>query len=345
MGPLMLDVEGLVLNDRERRQLADPQVGGVILFSRNFSDLAQLTALVASIRQAAGGPLLIAVDHEGGRVQRFRKGFSAIPAMGAIGRYCRGDDARAQLVARELGWLMAAELLAVDIDISFAPVLDLDIVSEVIGDRSFSADPQQVVTIGAAFIEGMAEAGMRATGKHFPGHGSIEADSHIAIPVDSRPMGDIRALDMSVFEALIKADALRGIMPAHVIYDQAAPEPAGFSRFWLQEILRAELGFDGVIFSDDLAMEGATVAGSSTERAKAALDAGCDMVLVCNQPAMAAEVLDWLHQHYPLDRHQVSTGRLQRMLPDSGERLSLDALRHTARWKNAHDLCEAVACG
>lgn len=343
MGPLMIDLQGLSLNETERQQLADPQIGGLILFSRNFTDIAQLIALVEEIREAAKRPLLIAVDHEGGRVQRFRKDFSTIPAMGKIHHYSGNDLEQGQLVARELGWLMAAELLAVDIDISFAPVLDLDIVSHVIGDRGFSAEPDEVIALASAFIEGMREAGMRATGKHFPGHGSVEADSHHAIPVDERPLADIEALDMSVFKALINNNDLHGLMPAHVIYPQVDANPAGFSPFWIQQVLRQQLKFDGVIFSDDLSMEGAGVAGGYIERAEAALSAGCDMALVCNKPAAAAEVLAWLNKQRPLSQHQASSARLVKMLPDSSLRQTREALKHNPRWQNAVALCEAVS--
>ena len=281
MGPLMLDVQGFELEAEEREILQHPTVGGVILFARNYHDRSQLSALVKSIRQAAAKPLLIAVDHEGGRVQRFRDGFSRIPPMGTLAK--AGNEASS--LATECGWLMAAELLALDIDLSFAPVLDLERGSNVIGDRSFSDDPEQVIQLSSAFIDGMHQAGMKATGKHFPGHGWAEADSHVAMPVDGRSMGELE-IDIQPYRQL----PLDAIMPAHVIYPQVDASPAGFSPIWVRK-LREDIGFKGVIFSDDLSMEGASVAGGIVERVAAAWNAGCDMLLVCNAPQKAAEVL------------------------------------------------------
>lgn len=289
MGPLMLDLQGPTLQADEHELLQHPAVGGVIFFTRNFANRAQLTQLVAEVRAAAGKPLLLAVDHEGGRVQRFRSGFSAIPAMGKIAELTAEHDWSATQLAHELGWLMAAEVLACDIDISFAPVLDLNGISEVIGDRAFADNPEQVAELAAAFIDGMHDAGMKTTGKHYPGHGSVAADSHIAIPVDERSEAEV-AKDEQVFKQLIASKHLDAMMPAHVIYPKLDDKPAGFSPFWLTR-LRQQLGFGGVIFSDDLAMKGAEPMGSYPQRAKAALDAGCDMVLLCNDRAGVLELL------------------------------------------------------
>lgn len=294
-GRLMLDVQGTALTDEERSLLRHPEVGGLILFTRNYRDKTQLKALIADIRQQQP-EILIAVDHEGGRVQRFREGFVRIPPMGKIAALWQAEPERALALARETGWLMAAELVELDIDISFAPVLDLNWArSEIIGDRAFGDTPAQVVALTSAFMQGMHEAGMAATGKHFPGHGWVVADSHVDIPRDERSWEALQA-DIEPFQALVKA-GLDAIMPAHVIYEQVDTQPAGFSAHWLQTVLRNQLGFNGVIFSDDLTMEGATVAGSYAQRAEAALVAGCDMVLVCNNPQGARDVLHWLAQH------------------------------------------------
>jgi beta-N-acetylhexosaminidase len=294
-GPLMLDLQGTELRAAERVLLQRPGVGGVILFRRNYRDPEQLCRLTDEIR-ALRPELLLAVDREGGRVQRFRDGFTRMPAMARLGQLDAADPVAAQSLARECGWLLAAELLACGIDFSFAPVLDLDQgISAVIGDRAFGAAPARVIALARALMDGMHEAGMATTGKHFPGHGGVAADSHVAIPVDPRPYAAIAALDLQPF-AHFARDGMDAVMPAHVIYSACDPQPAGFSPFWLQQVLRRDLGFDGVIFSDDLSMEGAVVAGGYPERAAAALDAGCDMVLVCNQPAAALEVLNWLEQ-------------------------------------------------
>lgn len=321
MGPLMLDVQGFELEAEEREILQHPTVGGVILFARNYHDRSQLSALVKSIRQAAAKPLLIAVDHEGGRVQRFRDGFSRIPPMGTLAK--AGNEASS--LATECGWLMAAELLALDIDLSFAPVLDLERGSNVIGDRSFSDDPEQVIQLSSAFIDGMHQAGMKATGKHFPGHGSVRADSHLESPKDHRSWGEIEANDLIPFSKLIAAGKLDALMPAHVIYTELDDRPAGFSRFWLQDILRGRFGFKGVIFSDDLTMEGAAVVGGYPERAQAALYAGCDMLLACNNRSGAVAILDGLKDppHSQAD---------QLLSQNSGDWSRLIA---TERWKKA----------
>lgn len=293
---LMLDLQGVALSEEERELLAHPAVGGLILFSRNYQDRQQLAALIDEVR-AVRRDILIAVDQEGGRVQRFRDGFVRLPPMAALGRDYRHAPAQALQAADLLGELMAEQLRALDIDISFAPVLDLDHgTSTVIGDRSFAADAATVVALAGAFMDGMARAGMAATGKHFPGHGHVQADSHLELPEDARSRQQLAA-DLAPFKAL--APRLEGIMPAHVRYAAVDAEPAGFSRYWLQDVLRGECGYRGVIFSDDLGMAGAAVAGSFSERAAAALGAGCDMVLVCNDRPGAVAVLQWLEgQHF-----------------------------------------------
>ncbi|PYE35382.1 beta-N-acetylhexosaminidase [Idiomarina fontislapidosi] len=325
MAQVMIDIAGTALTAEDKQLLAHPDVNGLILFTRNFSSIEQVETLVADARAASNGPLLVAVDHEGGRVQRFRDGFSAIPAMARIADLPEQEQLAA---AQDLGWLMAREVRAVGIDISFAPVLDINGCSEVIGDRAFAREVQQVAHLAQAFIEGMHEAGMGATGKHFPGHGSVVADSHFAVPVDSRSKEDIFNIDLPVFDML--ADKLAGVMPAHVIYDQVDAQPAGFSRYWLQDVLRDQLGFNGLIFSDDLSMQGATVVGDMRQRAVAAIAAGCDMVLVCNDRDAAFELLQ---QPLPATSAR-SRSRLQAMLGATNyERM--DELQRSNRWQSA----------
>ncbi|WP_193752091.1 beta-N-acetylhexosaminidase [Pseudomonas abietaniphila] len=279
-GSLMVDIAGTWLTSEDRQFLRQPEVGGLIIFARNIESPRQVRELSASIR-AIRPDLLLAVDQEGGRVQRLRQGFVRLPAMRAI-----ADHSNAECLAEHCGWLMATEVLAVGLDLSFAPVLDLDYQrSAVVGSRSFEGDPERAARLAGAFIRGMNDAGMAATGKHFPGHGWAEADSHVAIPHDERNLETIRANDLVPFARLSKQ--LAAVMPAHVIYPQVDSQPAGFSRRWLQDILRGELGFDGVIFSDDLSMAGAHVVGDAASRIEAAVTAGCDMGLVCNDRAAA----------------------------------------------------------
>jgi len=291
-GRLMLDLMGFSLTEGEREQLQNPHVGGVILFARNVESREQICALVSQIREASA-QVIIAVDQEGGRVQRFRDGFTAFPPMQKLGDLVAQDSVAGLALTQDMGWLMASEVIACGLDISFAPVLDVDRdTSSIIGDRSFSDQPQVVVALAQAFIDGMHEAGMAATGKHFPGHGGIVADSHLEAPVDCRSWDELQAHDLKPFAAL--SDSLEGIMPAHITFPRVDAESVGFSSFWLQSVLRDQLGFNGVIFSDDLSMKGADIAGGYVDKARLALAAGCDMILVCNCPEGAAEVLDFM---------------------------------------------------
>ena len=330
LGPLMLDVAGTELTDDDRRRLSHPLVGGVILFSRNYRDTAQLEALTTDIHALKSAPLLIGVDHEGGRVQRFREGFTRLPSMRTFGEIWNEHPKQAKHLARETGYVLAAELRAHGVDFSFAPVLDLDYgASSVIGDRAFHGSPHAVFELGQSVMLGMKDAGMSACGKHFPGHGFVVADSHVAIPVDERTLADIAIADLVPFRLMIEA-GLAAIMPAHVIYPQVDSRPAGFSRIWLQKLLRKQLGFDGTIFSDDLCMEAAAVAGGVVERVAAALDAGCDMALVCNRPDLADEVLAQLKVDWPAP----ARARLARM-HGHPHPLSITALRESARYADA----------
>lgn len=306
LGPLMIDVADRTLSDLERERLQHPLVGGVILFSRSYKSREQLDALCRDIHALREPRLPIAVDHEGGRVQRFREGFTRLPAMRQLGEWWQRDSRAARDAARAIGYVLAAELRACGVDFSFAPVLDLDWGrSKVIGDRSFNVDAEVVTALAGALIDGLHAAGMGACGKHFPGHGWAEADSHIAIPVDERPLEEIEA-DMRPYARL----PLDAVMPAHVIYPKVDARPAGFSPVWVAK-LRNEFGFDGVIFSDDLSMEGASVAGDIVARADAAWNAGCDMLLVCNAPDAVGDLL--ARWHPTLD--PVRSRRIERLLP------------------------------
>lgn len=284
IGSVMIDIEGQSLTTIDKEKIAHPNTGGLILFSRNFDNPDQILELIKSIRQARSGDILIAVDQEGGRVQRFQNGFTRLPPAGQYQKQAE--------IVQDAGWLMAAELLSVGVDFSFAPVLDIDYgVSEIIGDRSFANRPTLVAELGAAFCKGMQVAGMATTGKHFPGHGAVVLDSHLSLPIDDRDLETLRTQDIIPFQHLI-ATGLSAVMPAHIVYPQIDKLPAGFSEVWLQTILREELKFDGVIFSDDLSMAGAASVGDFFERAGLALQAGCDMILVCNNPQAAEQVLN-----------------------------------------------------
>ena len=327
LGPVMLDVQGVALQPEERDMLVHPLAGGVILFARNCADPVQVKALTAAIRALREPPLLIAVDQEGGRVQRLREGFTRIPAMAELGRLHLRDAADGVRAARAVGRILAHELSACGIDFSFTPVLDIDFGhSRVIGERAFSSDPGRVATVAGALMEGLAQGGMAAVGKHFPGHGWAEADSHVALPEDPRPLEVIEAADLLPYRVLIPK-GLAGVMPAHVVYPAIDPRPAGFSEFWLKRVLRGRLGFQGMVFSDDLSMEGASLAGGVVERGTAALQAGCDMALVCNAPAAAARLLERL-QAGPVD-----AGRLDRVrgrpARDAGPDDAMAAFRDT----------------
>ena len=294
LGPLMVGIAGDALDQGEREVLRHPCVGGVILFSRNYRCRTQLRSLCDAIHDLRRPPLLIGVDHEGGRVQRFRDGFSALPAAARYGVLYERSPERARRAARAGGWVMAVELRAGGVDFSFAPVLDLDDgASTAIGDRAFHRDPDVVATLARAFLAGMRDAGVSGVGKHFPGHGSVAADSHHTLPVDRRSYEDIRLADLVPFERLIASD-LAGVMPAHVVYECVDTRPAGFSRHWIGGVLRGELGFQGIVFSDDLDMAAAAAGGDHVARGRAAMDAGCDMVLVCNDWEAAVAVVDGL---------------------------------------------------
>jgi beta-N-acetylhexosaminidase len=291
----MLDIEGPSLSPADRDLLREPAVGGVILFTRNYDSVEQVADLVAEIRALRSPPLLIAVDHEGGRVQRFREGFTRIPPMRRIGReFDRDADAGLQ-AARDAGWLIASELRSVGIDLCFAPCVDLDWgVSEIIGDRSFHRKAESVADLANAFARGLRSAGMAAVAKHFPGHGAVLADSHLKLPVDRREYGLILD-DMRPYERLVSTGAIAGVMLAHIVYQQVDAQPAGFSAYWIQRELRERVGFGGAVFCDDLSMKATADYGSMPDRARLALEAGCDMILVCNDRDAAHQAVDALN--------------------------------------------------
>ena len=329
MSTLLIDLAGYELEKEEIELLEHPLVAGLILFTRNFHDRAQLQALIQSVRQKVKKPLLITVDQEGGRVQRFRDGFTQLPAMQAFSALIN-DPIEQQRMAFEAGWQMAAEMTALDIDLSFAPVLDLGHQCKAIGDRSFGCEIKSAVDLAANFIRGMHQAGMAATGKHFPGHGHVIADSHLETPYDERSQEDIFNQDIQPFQQLIEQNLLQAIMPAHVIYSQCDSQPASGSKFWLQDILRAQLNFNGAIFSDDLGMKGAGFMGDFVARSEQALNAGCDLLLLCNERDGVIQVLDNLKlsekQPYFLLRQQ----RLQSLF--KRKNLTWSELECAPRW-------------
>ena len=332
IGALMLDIAGTELTQEDIQLLQAPQVGGMILFSRNIESPPQVRALTDHMRRIRPD-ILIAVDQEGGRVQRLKQGFSLLPAMGRLGDLYNTQPRQAVALAEQCGWLMAIEVLAVGIDFSFAPVLDLNDVSDVIGDRSFAQNIQDIVPLASAFMQGMKRAGMANTGKHFPGHGSVKADSHVAAPVDSRSFEDIYAKDMQTFIQLMPQ--LDALMPAHVIYDQIDPNPAGFSPYWIQTILRQKLKFDGVLFSDDLTMQAACVVGGADARIQAALKAGCDMGLVCNDRSAACTALEGIN-----DLALPNQERLERMRGKIPQLQLSTILELGDEWKKVRDTVE-----
>jgi beta-N-acetylhexosaminidase len=287
----MIGIEGATLRDADRERIAHPLVGGVILFTRNYADRAQLAELTAGIRALRTPAPIIAVDHEGGRVQRFRDGFSCPAPMRTLGELWDRDVAAAAREAKRVGWTLASELRACGVDLSFTPVLDLDFgASTIIGDRAFHRNPNAVAHLASALREGLAAGGMAACGKHFPGHGYVAADSHTDVPVDDRPLDALVADDLVPFAALAH-QGLEAMMIAHVVYPAIDDVPAGYSRAWCTTLLRERFGFDGLVFSDDLGMAGAHTAGDIVARAEAAIAAGCDVALTCNERDAADELL------------------------------------------------------
>jgi beta-N-acetylhexosaminidase len=309
LGPFMVDIAGTDLTSEDVRVLSHPMVGSVILFSRNYRDPTQLAELTAAIRAIRSPHLLIAVDHEGGRVQRFREGFTRLPASRLLGRRFDGDRRAGLKLAQAVAWLMAAELRAVGVDFSFAPCIDLDYgVSEIIGDRAFHTDADAVAALGVAYAAGMRDAGMAATAKHFPGHGAVVADSHVDLPVDRRSLADMEA-DMRPYRLLIQNN-LSAVMAAHVVYPALDDLPASLSRRWIQDILRGELGFHGCVFADDLSMAGAAAFGGILQRVKLAFAAGCDVLPICNDRHAVQSVLEHFGAEYG---SPASQARLVRM--------------------------------
>ena len=332
LGPVMLDIEGLALSPADRDILREPAVGGVILFTRNFESVEQVTDLVAEIRALRSPPLLIAVDHEGGRVQRFREEFTRIPPMRQIGREYDRDRDSGLAIARQAGWLVASELRATGIDLCFAPCVDLDWgISEIIGNRSFHRKPDAVSELAEAFARGLKSAGMAAVAKHFPGHGAVVADSHLKLPVDRREYGLILD-DMRPYERMMNTGVVAGVMLSHIVYREIDGMPAGFSEYWVQRELRSRLGFGGAVFCDDLSMKATVSYGSMAERAKLSLGAGCDTILVCNDRDAAHQVVDSLHDY----SNPLSLVRLAR-LHGTGQ-VSRDSLLASDEWQAANSL-------
>lgn len=325
---LLIDLVGKELTVEEQELLEHPLVSGLILFTRNFHDREQIRALIQSVRQRIKKPLLITVDQEGGRVQRFREGFTTLPAMQSFQTLLPAEQQTR--FAKEAGWLMAAEMFALDIDLSFAPVLDLGHQCKAIGDRSFGQNPTHILPLAEAFIDGMREIGMATTGKHFPGHGHVVANSHLETPFDDRSKETIFNHDIQPFKQLITKGKLSAIMPAHVIYTQCDSQPASGSAYWLKDVLRQQLNFNGVIFSDDLGMKGAGFMGDYVERSEKALNAGCDLLLLCNEPAGVVQVLDNL-KYQPTQAQQERHYSLMKR-----KSVSWRELEQSVRWQQAH---------
>ena len=336
LGPLMVDIAGTELSAEDRHVLSHPLVCSVLLFTRNYRNAAQIATLTASIRAVRSPALLVAVDHEGGRVQRFRDGFTLLPSARSLGREFDADRRQGLALAHTAGWLMASELRAVGVDFSFAPCVDLEYgVNEAIGDRAFSAQADTVAALAAAYAAGMREAGMAATAKHFPGHGAVVADSHVALPVDRRTLADLEA-DLRPYRLLIE-DHLSAVMAAHVVFPQVDVMPASLSRRWVTEVLRGSLNFHGCVFADDLSMAGAAAFGDITTRARASLAAGCDVLPICNDRRAVLEVLDSCK---PAALNPASQARLVRMRARAEPSRGLTA---TERWQSAAARLNALA--
>jgi beta-N-acetylhexosaminidase len=336
LGPLMIDLEGTSMTAAEREMLRHPLVGGVILFTRNYADPGPLSALVAAIHAARSPPLIVAVDHEGGRVQRFRAGFSALPPPRRIGHEYAANARAGLEFARSKGWHMAAELRAHGVDVSFAPCVDIDYGVSFITDRAFHGTPDGVAALAAAYARGMRDAGMAATAKHFPGHGAVVADSHLTLPVDRRELADLTG-DLAPYRRLI-ANGLPAVMVAHILFPAVDEAPSSLSARWIRDVLRGEMRFQGVVFADDLSMGGAAAAfGDVVTRATRALSAGCDMLPVCNQRASVLELLDRLH----VEPEPASGLRLVRLHGRGASRP--EELANRPEWRRAQEWLERSA--
>ena len=332
---IMMDLEGTVLAEDEKVMLANPLIGGLILFSRNFESSKQLIQLIKEVRQSAQQPIVIAVDNEGGRVQRFKTdGFTAIPAMGKLAPFFEAKDNVAEPVT-ELAWLLASECLAHGIDVSFSPVLDLERGSDVIGDRSFNSDIKLATELATYWCDGLANAGMASIGKHFPGHGSTKEDTHIAAPIDTRSFAEIEQNDMAVFKTMIAGNKLQGMMPAHIRFSAVDDSPVGYSKNWLQNVLKQSLSFNGVIFSDDLSMVGAGEHLSYAEKVLKAVSAGCDMVLICNDKIGVKQALSEL-------QNKVINGYSNVLRLKANTQVSLSELQSSSRWQEAVKLANSI---